>query len=157
HVAAVGCRLRRRHPAPSGAALRIVRHVGHAGGAAAAPAGPRSVLARQRLLPHGRLVCLAALRLGVPEALCNRRWAAEPVPVGLPGIARVRWPDDTQRGPDMDGSSLARRSAPYLFLGQTTSLCETCLQLVPAKVVEENGGVYYLKRCPDHGVMKTLV
>ena len=27
-----------------------------------------------------------------------------------------------------------RKSAPYLFLGQTTSLCETCLGLVPAKI-----------------------
>ena len=27
---------------------------------------------------------------------------------------------------------IARKSAPYLFLGQTTSLCETCLGLVPA-------------------------
>ena len=56
----------------------------------------------------------------------------------------------------MDGG-LARKSAPYLFLGQTTSLCETCLGLVPAKIVEEDGGIYYLKRCPEHGVMKTLV
>src|ERR1700710_3060624 len=50
-----------------------------------------------------------------------------------------------------------RKSAPYLFLGQTTSLCETCLGLVPAKIVEEDGGIYYSKRCPEHGVMKTLV
>ena len=34
---------------------------------------------------------------------------------------------------------IARKSAPYLFLGQTTSLCETCLGLVPAKIVEEDG------------------
>ena len=52
---------------------------------------------------------------------------------------------------------IARKSAPYLFLGQTTSLCETCLGLVPAKIVEEEGGIYYSKRCPEHGVMKTLV
>ena len=36
---------------------------------------------------------------------------------------------------------VARKSAPYLFLGQTTSLCETCLDLVPAKIVEEDGGI----------------
>jgi uncharacterized radical SAM superfamily Fe-S cluster-containing enzyme len=51
----------------------------------------------------------------------------------------------------------ARKSAPYLFIGQTTSLCETCLGLVPAKIVEENGRIYYAKRCAEHGVMKTLV
>jgi uncharacterized radical SAM superfamily Fe-S cluster-containing enzyme len=50
-----------------------------------------------------------------------------------------------------------RRSAPYLFLGQTTSLCETCLALVPAKVIAEDACVFYLKRCPDHGVQKTLI
>lgn len=47
--------------------------------------------------------------------------------------------------------------APYLFLGQTTSLCETCLALVPAKIVAEGETVYYLKRCRQHGVQKTLV
>ena len=50
-----------------------------------------------------------------------------------------------------------RKSAPYLFLGQTTSLCETCLALVPAKVIGEDGGVFYLKRCREHGVQKTLI
>ena len=28
-----------------------------------------------------------------------------------------------------------RKSAPYVFHGQTTSLCETCLEPVPAKLV----------------------
>lgn len=50
-----------------------------------------------------------------------------------------------------------RKAAPYLFLGQTTSLCETCLDLVPAKVIGEDGCVFYLKRCRDHGVQKTLI
>ncbi|MGH7023238.1 MAG: radical SAM protein, partial [Caulobacteraceae bacterium] len=51
----------------------------------------------------------------------------------------------------------ARKSASYLFLGQTTSLCETCLALVPAKIIAEEACVYYLKRCLDHGVQKTLI
>jgi uncharacterized radical SAM superfamily Fe-S cluster-containing enzyme len=51
----------------------------------------------------------------------------------------------------------ARKSRPYIFLGQTTSLCETCLTLVPAKILEEQGCVYYLKRCAEHGVQKTLI
>lgn len=50
-----------------------------------------------------------------------------------------------------------RKAAPYLFLGQTTSLCETCLALAPAKIVAEGGAVYYLKRCREHGVQKTLI
>src|SRR5437868_15412532 len=52
---------------------------------------------------------------------------------------------------------IARKSAPYLFLGQTTSLCETCLGLVPAKIVEEDGRIYSSRRCAEHGVMKTMV
>lgn len=47
--------------------------------------------------------------------------------------------------------------APYLFLGQTTSLCETCLALVPAKIISEGPNVFYLKRCREHGVQKTLI
>lgn len=50
-----------------------------------------------------------------------------------------------------------RKAAPYLFHGQTSSLCETCLQVVPAKVIVEDDCVYYLKRCLTHGVQKTLV
>ena len=45
-----------------------------------------------------------------------------------------------------------RKPRPYVFLGQTTSLCETCMGLVPAKIIEEGGAVYYLKRCAEHGV-----
>jgi uncharacterized radical SAM superfamily Fe-S cluster-containing enzyme len=51
----------------------------------------------------------------------------------------------------------SRKPRPYIFLGQTTSLCETCLSLVPAKILEEGEAVYYLKRCAEHGVQKTLV
>lgn len=50
-----------------------------------------------------------------------------------------------------------RRTSPYLFHGQTTSLCETCLGLVPAKIIIEEGRVFYLKRCAAHGVQKTLI
>ncbi|MBL8769859.1 MAG: radical SAM protein, partial [Phenylobacterium sp.] len=64
----------------------------------------------------------------------------------------------------MDGSSGAaasptsvRRAAPYVFLGQTTSLCETCLALVPAKIVAEGDAVFFQKRCSEHGVQKTLI
>ena len=51
----------------------------------------------------------------------------------------------------------ARKSVPYLFYGQTTSLCEDCLALVPAKILIEDEQVWYQKRCPQHGVQKTLV
>jgi uncharacterized radical SAM superfamily Fe-S cluster-containing enzyme len=44
-----------------------------------------------------------------------------------------------------------------LFLGQTTSLCEHCNALVPAKILEQSGAIYYQKRCAIHGVQKTLI
>jgi uncharacterized radical SAM superfamily Fe-S cluster-containing enzyme len=50
-----------------------------------------------------------------------------------------------------------RSLKPYIFYGQTTSLCETCLDLVPAKILIEGDDVFFLKRCPEHGVQKTLV
>jgi uncharacterized radical SAM superfamily Fe-S cluster-containing enzyme len=50
-----------------------------------------------------------------------------------------------------------RKASPYLFLGQTTTLCEVCYRTVPAKIVGEEGCVFYQKRCPDHGVQKTLI
>ncbi|HUN49112.1 MAG TPA: radical SAM protein [Stellaceae bacterium] len=50
-----------------------------------------------------------------------------------------------------------RKPRPYIFLGQTTSLCETCLALVPAKILQEGESIFYQKRCAEHGVQKTLV
>jgi 7,8-dihydro-6-hydroxymethylpterin dimethyltransferase len=50
-----------------------------------------------------------------------------------------------------------RRSRPYLFWGQTTSLCETCLALVPAKIEIRDNEVWYQKRCAQHGTHSTLV
>ena len=53
--------------------------------------------------------------------------------------------------------NFVRPAKNYSFYGQTTSLCETCLRLVPAKVEIEGDDVYYLKRCPEHGAQKTLI
>ena len=50
-----------------------------------------------------------------------------------------------------------RSLKPYIFYGQTTSLCETCLDLVPTKVLIEGDNVFFQKRCIEHGVQKTLV
>jgi 7,8-dihydro-6-hydroxymethylpterin dimethyltransferase len=63
----------------------------------------------------------------------------------------------SETSPTSAPSLQARKVAPYLFLGQTTSLCETCLELVPAKILAENGAVYFQKRCRAHGVQKTLI
>jgi 7,8-dihydro-6-hydroxymethylpterin dimethyltransferase len=50
-----------------------------------------------------------------------------------------------------------RSSRPYIFWGQTESLCETCLTLVPAKIQIHGNEVWYEKRCKQHGVQSTLV
>lgn len=50
-----------------------------------------------------------------------------------------------------------RKVASYRFLGQTQSLCATCLAPVPAKIIEQDGAVFYQKRCPVHGVEKVLI
>jgi uncharacterized radical SAM superfamily Fe-S cluster-containing enzyme len=44
-----------------------------------------------------------------------------------------------------------------VFLGQTTSLCEDCLTLVPAKIVRDGEAVLLHKRCPQHGPQQTLI
>ena len=50
-----------------------------------------------------------------------------------------------------------RKIAPYLFHGQTMSLCDICLAPVPAKIIIEGDDVFYLKRCRTHGVRKALI
>jgi uncharacterized radical SAM superfamily Fe-S cluster-containing enzyme len=65
--------------------------------------------------------------------------------------------DGTSHESGLKPGPATRKSAPYLFFGQTTSLCETCYRLVPAKVIVEEDNVFFLKRCAEHGVQKTLV
>jgi 7,8-dihydro-6-hydroxymethylpterin dimethyltransferase len=50
-----------------------------------------------------------------------------------------------------------RKARPYIFWGQTQSLCETCLALVPTKIQILGNEVWYEKRCKEHGVQSTLV
>ena len=46
---------------------------------------------------------------------------------------------------------------PWLYLGTVTALCEECLTLIPAKLVEDGGSVWHLKRCPTHGPQRTRI
>ncbi|GAF87177.1 unnamed protein product, partial [marine sediment metagenome] len=48
-----------------------------------------------------------------------------------------------------------RKARPYIFWGQTQSLCETCLTLVPTKIQISGNEVWYEKRCKQHGVQST--
>ncbi len=46
---------------------------------------------------------------------------------------------------------------PYLFYSATRALCATCLRVVDAKELIEDGRVYLWKRCPAHGVERVLL
>ena len=45
----------------------------------------------------------------------------------------------------------------YTFLGTTQSLCPECLGLVPAKILDRGGRIYFRKTCPTHGVREDFV
>lgn len=45
----------------------------------------------------------------------------------------------------------------YTYYDFTVSLCPECLRRLDAKIVFENGMVYMLKTCPDHGFQKVLI
>lgn len=42
-------------------------------------------------------------------------------------------------------------------LKTTQSVCPVCLQRLPAQYISQNGQVYLVKTCPEHGYFKTLV
>jgi 7,8-dihydro-6-hydroxymethylpterin dimethyltransferase len=46
---------------------------------------------------------------------------------------------------------------PYLFADLTLSLCSRCLCRVDAKVAYQDGNVYLLKQCPEHGPERVLI
>jgi uncharacterized radical SAM superfamily Fe-S cluster-containing enzyme len=46
---------------------------------------------------------------------------------------------------------------PYLFYDVAISICSTCYRRVDAKIVFEDGKVWMLKRCPQHGHQRVLV
>jgi uncharacterized radical SAM superfamily Fe-S cluster-containing enzyme len=46
---------------------------------------------------------------------------------------------------------------PYLFYDVAISICSTCYRRVDAKIVFEDGKVWMLKRCPQHGHARVLV
>ena len=52
---------------------------------------------------------------------------------------------------------MTERVRPYLFYGATTALCSTCLVTVEAKEVIEDGRVWLLKRCREHGPQRVLL
>lgn len=49
------------------------------------------------------------------------------------------------------------RVRPYVFYGATRALCGTCLRVVDAKELLEDGDVWLWKRCPEHGTERVLL
>lgn len=43
------------------------------------------------------------------------------------------------------------RFRDYTYLGLTQSLCPDCLEVVPAKVIEQENRIYFRKSCREHG------
>lgn len=49
------------------------------------------------------------------------------------------------------------RTRPYLFYDVAISICSTCHRRVDAKTVFQDGNVYLLKRCSQHGPERVLI
>lgn len=49
------------------------------------------------------------------------------------------------------------KQRPYQYYDSTISLCSTCLSRIDAKIVFQDGGVWMLKRCPEHGPERVLL
>ncbi len=49
------------------------------------------------------------------------------------------------------------RIRPYLYYDIAVSICSTCYRKVEGKIVFEDGKVFLLKRCPEHGAERVLV
>lgn len=52
---------------------------------------------------------------------------------------------------------MAARTRPYLFYDTAISLCTVCYRRIDAKIVFEEGRVFMLKRCPQHGFERVLI
>ena len=52
---------------------------------------------------------------------------------------------------------MADRVRPYLFYDVALSICSTCYRKVEGKIVFQDGAVFLLKRCPQHGIEKVLM
>ena len=60
----------------------------------------------------------------------------------------------TQVGPEI---KMPQTTRPYLFYDVVVSICSTCYRKIEAKTVFQNGKVFMLKRCPEHGSERVLI
>ena len=52
---------------------------------------------------------------------------------------------------------MAPRVRPYLYYDVARTLCTSCLRPLDGKIVFEDGSVFLLKKCPEHGAERVLV
>jgi uncharacterized radical SAM superfamily Fe-S cluster-containing enzyme len=52
---------------------------------------------------------------------------------------------------------VADRVRPYLYYDTAISICTECYRKVDGKILFQDGNVYLVKRCPEHGTEKVLV
>jgi uncharacterized radical SAM superfamily Fe-S cluster-containing enzyme len=52
---------------------------------------------------------------------------------------------------------MPHKTRPYLFYDVVVSICSTCYQKIEAKTVFQDGKVFMLKRCPQHGHERVLI
>lgn len=52
---------------------------------------------------------------------------------------------------------MPHKTRPYLFYDVAVSICSTCYQKIEAKTVFQDGKVFMLKRCPEHGHERVLI
>src|ERR1051326_7511860 len=52
---------------------------------------------------------------------------------------------------------MGEKKRPYLFYDVVVSICSTCFQKIEAKTVFQDGKVFLLKRCPEHGHERVLI
>lgn len=52
---------------------------------------------------------------------------------------------------------MPQKTRPYLFYDVAVSICSTCYQKIEAKTVFQDGKVFMLKRCPEHGGERVLI
>ncbi len=55
------------------------------------------------------------------------------------------------------GLSMASNLRPYIFYDTAVSICASCYRRVDAKIVFQDGAVWMLKRCPQHGPERVML
>ncbi|MCB1007846.1 MAG: radical SAM protein, partial [Acidobacteria bacterium] len=52
---------------------------------------------------------------------------------------------------------MLHRNRPYVYYDVALTICTTCFRKLEGKLVFEEGKVFLLKKCPEHGFEKVLV